>query len=297
MRLGDMDRAFLVDVASVNWLHHFVTAASLLRAGAERTADSEHPILDSIAERHNVPENRTFFGRGQVEVDEQLVAQVQALTMLRIFQERIAAMETLGTLLVALGQRVSVGVAYAHYTLKPGRIGRRYREIVESPGDPFWRAIGWPSVEDVRTCGDSELVARCERLYPKLQGWISDVASVYAKPRELSLGRLGHPCAGYDPRGSVFVVLYPEGYWKAGRELDWELLIKAYNMVKHGFNATAVFQTYEQAAASGETAIVLEVKKANVDVQESCKQIDLLGVTCRELARMTLEFDAHDLLA
>lgn len=297
MRLSPMDRAFLTDIATYNWLHHFVVAAGLVRAGAEDLADGDHPLLDSILARHNMPENLALWERAEMPLNTALAAHVQALMAIRVFQERVSAIETLGTLLVALGRRRQLGVAQAHFTMDPGRISKYLRGVVEAPTEPFWRRIDWPSLEAVAHSGDGAFHARCERVYPKFQDWITQLAEAYAGAKKLSLGSLGHPSEGYDPRTSVFVILHPERFWKEGSESDWELLKKAYNMVKHAFNATTVYEAYEEAAKAGPTAIVLEIPKRNEVVQQFGKEVDLMGVLAREIARMTLELDDRALLA
>jgi hypothetical protein len=94
----------------------------------------------------------------------------------------------------------------------------------------------------------------------------------------------------------VFVVLKHETRWKAGDESNPDWVVKAYNMVKHGFNATTMFTSYEQAARDGSTAIVLEIPRTNEVAQRFGQETDLTGILCREIARMTLDLDEVDCL-
>jgi hypothetical protein len=226
-----------------------------------------------------------------------LVAQVQSMVMLRVFQERIAAIEGLGALLVAMGRRTELGIAHAHYEYTPTQIARFFARLLAQPTMRLWGLIGWPDPIQLSSTASDGVVERYQRLSPWLHARVTEVAEAYLRPEGLSLGTLGHIENDYDPRGSVFVVLCHESRWREGRELDQDLIIKAYNMVKHGFNATALFKEYEAAAAAGSTAIVLEVPKSEQIIQRFGQEIDLVGVLCREFTRMTLELDDAGLLA
>ena len=113
MPLNPLDRAFLTDVATTNWMHHFVVAAALKRTGAETATDSDALVLRSLVDRHNFDRNLEFWARSRLELSETLTAQVQSLVMFRVFQERIAAIENLGALLVALSRRTQLGIVQA----------------------------------------------------------------------------------------------------------------------------------------------------------------------------------------
>lgn len=291
MPLDALDRAFLADIAATNWMQHFVVVAALKRTGAETPIDPDARVLKSIVDRHNLEQNLAFWRRDKLELTEPLAAQVQSLVMLRVFQERIAATEDLGALLVALGRRSQLGIAQGHIEHSPRQITKSYARLLDSSPDEIRVLLGWPAVEQLPRSMPELTAERHRRLAPWIASRLKEVASAYLRPDGLSLGRLGHPDNEYDPRGSVFVLLCHEARWREGRELHPELIVEAYNKVKHGFNATTVFKHYESAAAAGQTAIVLEIPKSESIVQRFGQEIDLIGVLCRELARMTLELD------
>jgi len=209
----------------------------------------------------------------------------------------IASIETLGALLLALSRRTGFGIAHSHYEHTTAQIARFYARLLAQPSTRPWELIGWPDPDRLPSTASNEVVERYKRLAQWLNARMIQVAEAYLRPEGLSLGTLGHIDNDYDPRGSVFVILCHESRWRKGRELDPDLIIKAYNMVKHGFNATAVFKEYETAAAAGPTAIVLEVPRSESTAQRFGQEIDLVGVLCREFARMTLELDEARLLA
>lgn len=297
MPLTPLDRAFLTDMTTTNWMHHFIVAAALTRTGAEVPGDEANLVLTSLVERHNLVRNRIFLGREPLLVTDTLAAQVQSIAMLRIFQERIAAFESLGVLLVALVQRESLGIAQSHYEHTPRQISALFERIAKASSTDLWDLLDWPDSNGPMTGSAAGFIERYRRLLPWYGARVLEVARAYLRPEQLSLGTLGHIEGTYDPRSSVFVILYHENRWKEGRELDPRLIIKAYNMVKHGFNATAVFKEYEAAAAAGPTAIVLEIPRSNTVVQQFGQEIDLASVLSRELARMALDLDDAGLLS
>lgn len=291
MPLSLLDRAFLTDIATTNWMQHFVAVAALKRTGAETASDPDALVLSSLVDRHNMDRNLTFWDRPPLELSEMLTAQVQSLVMLRVFQERIAATEDLGALLVALGRRRQLGIAQGHLEHSVKQITKLYARLLESTPEQVWELIGWPGPDQLPSSMPANIAERHRRLAPWISDRLPEIAAAYLRPKGLSLGTLGHIENDYDPRGSVFVILCHESRWREGRELDTDLIVDAYNRVKHGFNATAVFKDYEAAAAAGPTAIVLEVSKSEHMVQRFGQEIDGVGVMCRELARMTLELD------
>ena len=296
MLLRPLDRAFLSDIAATNWMHHYVVVASLKRTGAESFGDVAAPVLNDVVDRHNQEKNLDFWERPPLTRSEMLAAQVQATVMLRIFQERIAALEDLGALLLGLAKRRTIGIAQGHYEHTTAQVDRVYGSLVGSKRAPLWRMVQWPSPTDPLLDAKSWIAGRYRRLIDWFDSRAVMAARAYLRPEGLSLGTLGHMSEGYDPRHSVFVVLGHESRWRPGRELDHRLLTKAYNMVKHGFNATADFKSYIDAARAGATAVVLEIPKSNAMAQQFGGEIDLVSVMCRELARTTLDLDDADLL-
>jgi hypothetical protein len=291
MPLSPLDRAFLADIATTNWMHHFVVVAALKRTGAEDAADPDALVLNTLVNRHNLDRNLSFWDRAPLEISGTLSAQLQSMVMLRVFQERIAAMEGLGALLVALSRRASHGVALSHWEHTPTQIARAFGRLLGPSPIRLYELISWPDPNALPHSIPQEVAERHRRLAPWLNDRAAEVAKAYLRPAGLSLGTLGHIENDYNPRGSVFVIICHESRWREGRELDPDLIVKAYNMVKHGFNATTVFNNYEAAAAAGRTAIVLEVPKSEQAVQQFGQEIDLVGVLCREIARMSLELD------
>jgi len=296
MDLSQLDRAFLKDVATTNWLHHFIVAAGLKRTGAESAGDQRPTVLSSVVERHNLSRNLALFDRDPLVLDDELAAKAQSLAMIRLFQERVAALETLGILLLALSQRDRLGVFKTYFTHRPGKVESLFRGVARSQENSLCVVARWPAIDLILTAENFPGRSRFERLVPKLESWVHQAAEAYVRPQNLSLGTLGHLSPGYDPRGSVFVIVGEEVVWKDTPDVRSSLIVKAYNKVKHGFNATTEFRAYEAAASSGATAIVLEIPKSQEVADQFGKDIDLSGVLCRELARMTLELDDFNLL-
>lgn len=145
----------------------------------------------------------------------------------------------------------ALGVAHAHYEHKPAQIGRYFRSCLAQSDEGQLKLLGWPSNCRLLASRDAKIAARHLRLRPWLCAKLREVAAAYIRPEGLDIGRLGDSPEGYEARASVFVVLMHESRWKDGRELDPEMVIKAYNMIKHGLNATAVFHSYDEGAMWG----------------------------------------------
>lgn len=291
MPLSPLDRAFLEDIAETNWLHHFVAASSFIRSGAVSPDQADADTLESIVGRHNMDRNLKFLGRPPMAKSSDLVARVQSVAALRLFQERTAAMESLGALLWALSFGPDGGIAIAHYEHKPRHVADVFRRLLENPIEEPGQVLGWPTLDQIRTVVAPEDFVRFERLRPWMGARLREVAAAYLRPQGVRAMRLGEIPDGYDPRSSVFVVLWHESRRRIGPEVADSVIVKAYNMVKHGFNATALFAAYASAAASGDTAIVIEIPKSWELVNRFGQEIDLCCVLYREFARMSLELD------
>jgi hypothetical protein len=290
-RLMERDRAFLRDIEQINWLNHYVVADSLNRTGAQRLEDDhEHTTAGSIVRWNNHDTNATFFDRESIEVTSTLVAQVQAVAMLHIFQERAAAIESLGALLCSIKHRADGGIALRYYAHEPRHITNFYREVLDSRGTPLWTRLGWPPPEVVKerdAAKADKIVTMCEWLTVRVE----EVAEGYLRPDGVTVVRLGDSSIDADPRSCVYVILGPEEWWGSRRRIDDGLMANAYGSLKHGFSATGLYMQYAQASRACKTLMALQVPKSPQAVQRFGQEINLVGKSCQEIARLTLEFD------
>lgn len=187
MPLNPLDRAFLNDIATTNWMHHFVVVAALKRTGAETASGPDALVLDSLVDRHNFDRNLSFWDRPRLERSEMPAAQVQSLVMRRVFQERIAAIEDLGALLVALGRRAQLGIAQSHFEHSSTQITKLYVRVMESTPDQIWGLIGWPRPDQLLSAMPEGIALRHRRLAPWLRDRMREVAAVYLRPEGLTL--------------------------------------------------------------------------------------------------------------
>lgn len=292
MPLSSRDRAFLGDLTTTGWMQHFLTVASLKHQGAEPKAAEERLIS-----AHNMGRNLAFSGRTSADLATELPARIQALATLRIFQEYVAAMETLGAFLRAIRLRGSGGLLYRNFEYRPGEVGLLFNEVLAARKRALNRFLNLPTLNTIRRIGGAELYKRVHRLLPFMRKRLREAAKMYTRPKGIRLVSLARAKKDVDVRHYVyvFVEIAPEhGQLQVMRAKP--TILTAYNKLKHGFNATCVAQEYRAEARAARGIRALQISKDDSVVDGLGTQVELLGFIVRELARTLLDLDRLRLL-
>jgi hypothetical protein len=299
MQLSARDRAFLLDIAGTNYMHHLVATMALLGAGATPSSESESDAApaDQIRNQHNRPENLSFWSREPIPQENDLGARVQAMATLRIAQEYVAAMETTGALLRAIRDRArGGGVMRLNHSYVVGDVRAFFAEVRASRRTMLGSLLNWPGPAKIARRGTAELTARAHRTYPKIHAWLTRLADMYVKGTGFRLVHFNRMPKDCDPRSRTYVFVYVLGEGERRSKLRKSMIVHAFNKLKHGFNATADFEMYRRHLGARRGIVALEIPKRMHTVNTLGQQVDLLGTLCREAARFTLDFDQAGLL-
>jgi hypothetical protein len=291
MGMSARDRAFLTDVATTNWMQHFVASGALVSMGA-RPTDVAHTI-----KKHHDGE-LAFFSRSPLNY-RVLRAQVQSLGTLRIVQEYVAAMETAGALFRAIHGREGIGgILRSNHRCRPRDVREYFAGIRKAKRRSSARQLNWPALPAITRAGSPDLSARARSLYPWLGDRIKSLADGYVTGKPFQLARLNRAAAGgRDPRSYTYAFVYVLEKGEKRREHDASIIVQGgLNKLKHGFNATVNYPLWREirGARNGITALV--VPKVWPVVNKLGQQVMLVGIMSREAARLTLDMEKEGLI-
>src|SRR5262249_45844883 len=148
-------------------------------------------VAEQIVERHNHPRNLLFADRTPMEVTEDLGARIQSTYVLRMVQEYVAAMESLGAFIRAVRCRADGGILYQHFEAWPKDVNTFFDEVRRARRVSLGTMLALPSLRALKARGPQDFYNRSRRLFPFIRARLSEVATMYSVARRASTFAMG----------------------------------------------------------------------------------------------------------